>query len=380
MRVDVLTLFPDAFAGPLDVSILKRAREAGLFSLHLHNIRDHAPGPHHSVDDYPFGGGQGMVLRVDVLDRAWQAVSELDAAPPHTIYMSPAGQRLDDRLVRELAAYPRLAIVCGRYEGVDERFIQRRVDREVSVGDFIVTGGELPAMVLIDAVVRHLPGALGDAESPEDESFADGLLEHPQYTRPAEYEGLAVPPPLLGGSHAAIEAWKAEQRLARTATRRPDLLPSIDPANEPDVRIPNIGRIRDLRWPADYPSVRTLWESTGITLGQSDTPAELAKLIARNPGLALVAEAGKAKPELLGTILAGWDGRSGHIYHFVVAAAHQERGIEAALVSEVEARLRQRGCRRVDLDVEAGDRDATAVVAARGWQQLTTTAWARAIS
>ena len=380
MRVDVLTLFPDAFAGPLDVSILKRAREAGLFSLHLHNIRDHAPGPHHSVDDYPFGGGQGMVLRVDVLDRAWQAVSELDAAPPHTIYMSPAGQRLDDRLVRELAAYPRLAIVCGRYEGVDERFIQRRVDREVSVGDFIVTGGELPAMVLIDAVVRHLPGALGDAESPEDESFADGLLEHPQYTRPAEYEGLAVPPPLLGGSHAAIEAWKAEQRLARTATRRPDLLPSIDPANEPDVRIPNIGRIRDLRWPADYPSVRALWESTGITLGQSDTPAELAKLIARNPGLALVAEAGKAKPELLGTVLAGWDGRTGTFYRLAVASAHQGRGIEAALLAEIETRLRQRGCRRVNLDVEAGDRDATAVVAARGWQQLTTTAWARAIS
>lgn len=224
MRIDVLTLFPDAFRGPLDVSIIKRAREDGLLDLQIHDIREHATDRHRSVDDYPFGGGQGMVMRVDVLDRALQFVQEQDGPPGLVVYLSPQGEVLNDRLVRELAQHERLVLVCGRYEGVDERFIEHCVDREISIGDYILTGGELPAMVLIDAVARHIPGALGDEVSPEEESFADGLLEHPQYTRPAEYRGWQVPEVLLSGHHARIEEWKKEKRLKRTRERRPDLL------------------------------------------------------------------------------------------------------------------------------------------------------------
>lgn len=224
MRIDVLTLFPDAFRGPLDVSIIKRAREDGLLELQIHDIREHATDRHRSVDDYPFGGGQGMVMRVDVLDRALQFVQEQDGPPGLVVYLSPQGQVLNDRLVRELARNDRLVLVCGRYEGVDERFVEHCVDREVSIGDYILTGGELPAMVLIDAVARHIPGALGDEVSPEEESFVGGLLEHPQYTRPAEYRGWEVPEVLLSGHHSNIEKWKSEQRLKRTQERRPDLL------------------------------------------------------------------------------------------------------------------------------------------------------------
>ena len=224
MRVDVLTLFPEAFTGPLDVSIIKRARDAGLLDLRLHDIRAHARDRHRTVDDQPFGGGHGMVLKVDVLDAALRSVRSAAAPPGCVLYLSPQGELLDDALVRELAAAPRLILVAGRYEGVDERFVEHCVDREVSIGDYILTGGELPAMVLIEAVARHIPGALGAAASPREESFADGLLEHPQYTRPAEYRGWTVPAVLLSGRHAEIERWKREQRLARTRERRPDLL------------------------------------------------------------------------------------------------------------------------------------------------------------
>ncbi|MBA4180067.1 MAG: tRNA (guanosine(37)-N1)-methyltransferase TrmD [Anaerolinea sp.] len=224
MRFDVLTLFPGAFVGPLDVSIIKRAREDGLMELAIHDIREYATDKHRSVDDSPFGGGQGMVMRVDVLDAALQHVQSLAGPPGYVVYMSPQGERLTDALVRELATHARLVLVCGRYEGVDERFVEHCVDREISIGDYILTGGELPAMVLIDAVARHIPGALGDEVSPEEESFVDGLLEHPQYTRPAEYRGWGVPDVLLSGHHANIEKWKKVQRLARTKERRPDLL------------------------------------------------------------------------------------------------------------------------------------------------------------
>ena len=226
MRIDVLTLFPAAFdGGPLDVSIIKRAREDGLLDLQVHDIRDHATDRHRSVDDYPFGGGQGMVMRVDVLDRALQHVQGLSGETAYVVFLTPQGEVLNDSLVRELATHPRLALVCGRYEGVDQRFVDHCVDREISIGDYVVTGGELPAMVLIDAVTRHIPGALGDEVSPEEESFADGLLEHPQYTRPADYRGWEVPEVLLSGHHANIEKWKRDQRLERTRERRPDLLP-----------------------------------------------------------------------------------------------------------------------------------------------------------
>lgn len=224
MRVDVLTLFPGAFVGPLDVSIIKRAREDSLLDLQITNIRDFATDRHRTVDDYPFGGGQGMVMRVDVLDACLQHVRAASEEPGLVVYMSPQGERLDDALVRELAREPRLVVVCGRYEGVDERFIAHCVDREISIGDYILTGGELPAMVLIDAVARHIPGVLGDTASPEEESFAGGLLEHAQYTRPAEYRGWQVPEVLLSGHHANIERWKREQRIERTRSRRPDLL------------------------------------------------------------------------------------------------------------------------------------------------------------
>lgn len=225
MRVDVLTLFPGAFVGPLDVSIIKRAREDGLLELQVHDIREHALDRHRSVDDTPFGGGQGMVMRIDVLDRALEHVQSLANQRGLVVFLSPQGEKLDDTLVRELATNERLVLVCGRYEGVDERFVEHCVDREISIGDYILTGGELPAMVLIDAVARHIPGALGDETSPEEESFVDGLLEHPQYTRPAEYKGWTVPEILLSGHHAKIEKWKKEQREVRTRERRPDLLP-----------------------------------------------------------------------------------------------------------------------------------------------------------
>ncbi len=225
MRIDVLTLFPAAFeGGPLEVSIIKRAREDGLLDLQVHDIREHATDRHRSVDDYPFGGGQGMVMRVDVLDRALQHVQGQTETKGLVVFLTPQGEVLNDRLVRELATHERLVLVCGRYEGVDQRFVDHCVDREVSIGDYVVTGGELPAMVLIDAVTRHVPGALGDETSPEEESFADGLLEHPQYTRPAEYRGWDVPEILLSGHHANIEKWKREQREQRTRERRPDLL------------------------------------------------------------------------------------------------------------------------------------------------------------
>jgi len=224
MRFDVLTLFPAAFTGPLDVSIIKRAREDGLIDIHLYDIREHATDRHKSVDDYPFGGGQGMVMRVDVLDAALAHVRVQAPGAGLVVYLSPQGERLDDALVRELARSPRLILVCGRYEGVDERFIEHRVDRQISIGDYVLTGGELPAMVLIDAVARHVPDVLGDEASPQDETFAGGLLEHPQYTRPAEYNGWGVPEVLLSGHHANIEKWKQAQRLERTRQRRPDLL------------------------------------------------------------------------------------------------------------------------------------------------------------
>ncbi len=230
LRIDVLTLFPDAFRGPLDVSIIQRARDAGLLDLHLHDIREHAPDKHRTVDDYPFGGGHGMVLRVDVLVPALEHVQSLAEKPGYVIYLSPQGDVLNDALVRQLAAHERLILVAGRYEGVDERFVEHCVDRQVSIGDYILTGGELPAMVLIDAVARHIPGALGDEASPEDESFANGLLEHPHYTRPAEYRGWTVPDVLSGGNHALIEACKQDQRLARTAARRDDLMDAQRPS------------------------------------------------------------------------------------------------------------------------------------------------------
>ena len=225
MRVDVLTLFPAAFeGGPLDVSIISRAREDGLLDLRVHDIRDHATGRHRSVDDYPFGGGQGMVMRVDVLDRALEHVRDLAEESAHVIYLSPQGEVLNDALVRELATYPRLILVCGRYEGVDQRFVDHCVDREVSIGDYVLTNGAIAAVVFIDAIVRLIPGVLGDENSAPDDSFSSGLLEFPQYTRPVEFRGWRVPDVLLSGHHAEIAKWRRQQALEKTRRLRPDLL------------------------------------------------------------------------------------------------------------------------------------------------------------
>ena len=223
MRIDVLTLFPDMFPGPLDISVIGRGKEQGLFDLFVHDIRSYASDRHKTVDDTPFGGGQGMVLRVDILELALNSVQALAEEKGQVIYLSPQGERLTDSLVRDFSKESRLILVAGRYEGVDERFIENFVDREISIGDYVLSGGELPIMVLIEAMVRQIPGVLGDADSAKYDSFADGLLEYPQYTRPATFNGWSVPDVLLSGHHAEISKWREEQRYKRTLDRRPDL-------------------------------------------------------------------------------------------------------------------------------------------------------------
>ena len=224
MRIDVLTLFPDMFPGPLDISVIGQGKEQGLFDLFVHDIRSYASDRHKTVDDTPFGGGQGMVLRVDILELALNSVQALAEEKGQVIYLSPQGERLTDSLVRDFSKESRLILVAGRYEGVDERFIENFVDREISIGDYVLSGGELPIMVLIEAMVRQIPGVLGEADSAKYDSFADGLLEYPQYTRPATFNGWSVPDVLLSGHHAEISKWREEQRYKRTLDRRPDLL------------------------------------------------------------------------------------------------------------------------------------------------------------
>jgi tRNA (guanine37-N1)-methyltransferase len=220
MKIDVLTLFPAMFAGPLDVSIVQRARSTGLISLAIHNLRDWTHDRHKTVDDKPFGGGPGMVLKPEPL---FEAIESLAGEKTCVVLMAPDGERFEQGTARELAAFEHLLLVCGSYEGVDERVREMLVDREVSIGDYVLTNGGLPAMVVIDAVVRLLPGVLGDQQSSADESFSHGLLEYPQYTRPAEFRGLQVPEVLLSGNHAEIAQWRAEQSRQRTRQRRPDL-------------------------------------------------------------------------------------------------------------------------------------------------------------
>jgi tRNA (guanine37-N1)-methyltransferase len=223
VRVDVLTLFPEMFSGPLDTSILKRAREAGHLDVRFCNFRDFAMDKHHTVDDSPFGGGPGMVLKAEPLFLAVESLRLEEPADFPLVYMSPKGRRFDHGLARELAALPRFAVLCGHYEGVDQRVLDHLVDREVSVGDFVVTGGELPCMLVLDAVARLAPGVLGDAGSLEEESFSSGLLEYPQYTRPAEFRGWRVPEVLLSGHHGDIRRWRASMALEETNVKRPDL-------------------------------------------------------------------------------------------------------------------------------------------------------------
>jgi len=221
MRIDLVTIFPELVDVPLRTSIIGRAAASGLVSFGVHDLREHGIGRHRSVDDYPYGGGAGMVMRPEPL---FAAVEPLREAGAMVILLDPAGERLTDALARELSSLPHLALVAGRYEGIDER-VRSLVDREVSIGDYVLTGGELPALVLIDAVVRLIPGVIADASSSAD-SFASGLLEHPQYTRPEAFRDLGVPSVLLSGHHGEVDRWRRRESLRRTLARRPDLLPA----------------------------------------------------------------------------------------------------------------------------------------------------------
>jgi tRNA (guanine37-N1)-methyltransferase len=221
MNIAVLTLFSGMFAGPLDESIIRRARDTGLLKLTLHNLREYAHDRHKTVDDRPFGGGPGMLLKPEPI---FEAVEKLASATTRVILLSPAGRKFNQAIARELAQADDLLLITGHYEGFDERIRDELADDELSIGDFVLTNGALPAMVVIDAVTRLLPGVLGDDQSSQEESFSDGLLEYPQYTRPAEFRGMKVPEVLLSGNHAEIAKWRAEQARLRTKERRPDLL------------------------------------------------------------------------------------------------------------------------------------------------------------
>ena len=221
MKIDVLTLFPAMFAGPLDESIVKRARDAGLLDLKIHNLRDWTHDRHKTVDDRPFGGGPGMLLKPEPL---FEAIESLKREKTRVILLSPGGRQFNQAIARELAQAEDLLLVTGHYEGFDERVRTELADDELSIGDYVLTNGALPAMVVIDAVTRLLPGVLGDDESSRDESFSQGLLEYPQYTRPAEFRGMKVPDVLVSGNHAEIEKWRRGQAKLRTEKQRPDLM------------------------------------------------------------------------------------------------------------------------------------------------------------
>ena len=221
MKIDVLTLFPGMFVGPLDESIIKRAREKGISDLQVHNLRDWTHDRHKTVDDRPFGGGPGMVLKPEPL---FEAVEALKRTNTRVILMSPSGRPFKQAIARELAGCEHLVLIAGSYEGFDERVREHLAQDDLSIGDYVLTNGALPVMVVIDVVARLLPGVLGDDESAKEESFSHGLLEYPHYTRPADFRGMKVPEILLSGHHAEIAKWRHEQALERTRERRPDLL------------------------------------------------------------------------------------------------------------------------------------------------------------
>lgn len=226
MRFDILTLFPDMFRGPFDESIIRRGQNKGLVQIGLHQIRDFALDRHHTVDDAPYGGGAGMLMKPEPLAACIEAARQMNSDAP-VLLTTPQGRPLTQALAQEFALKSGLIIICGRYEGVDERIRQRYVETEVSIGDFVLSGGELAAMVIVDTVTRLIPGVLGSGESAASDSFSNGLLEYPQYTRPPEFNGLSVPDQLLSGNHAEIERWRHEQSLRKTAENRPDLLKQL---------------------------------------------------------------------------------------------------------------------------------------------------------
>ena len=227
MRIDVLTLFPEVFKELLDSSIIGRARDKKLVDIYTYNIRDYTDDTHHTVDDYPYGGGAGMVMKPEPIFTAVSRVKEGEPLTP-VILLTPRGRLLNQDVVKELSGFNRFILICGHYEGVDERVTENLVTDEISIGDYVLSGGEVAAMVVIDSVVRLIPGAIGSEESVMEESHNDGLLEYPQYTRPAEYAGREVPRVLLSGNHAEIAKWRRQQKLLRTAKYRPDLLSRVN--------------------------------------------------------------------------------------------------------------------------------------------------------
>ena len=231
IRFDILSIFPEMFESPFNCSILKRAQEGGTVEIHLHNIRDYAEDKHKMTDDAPYGGGGGMVMKVEPIDRALASVAPVrDNAL--VVLLTPQGETFNQKIAEEMSVYSRIVLICGHYEGVDERVRGYLVDKEISVGDFVLTGGELSAMIVVDAVSRLVPGVLGNYESASFDSFSNGLLEYPHYTRPAHYRGWEVPEVLLSGHHREIETWRRKESLKRTYLRRPDLLEKIKLSEE----------------------------------------------------------------------------------------------------------------------------------------------------
>lgn len=232
MHFDIFTLFPGLFAGVFEESIVKRARQAGLVYIDLHNIRDYAAGRHQVTDDTPYGGGGGMIMKPEPIFAAAEAVlgDSIDRVP--ILVLTPKGRPFTQRVARELSHHPRLALICGRYEGIDERVHQHLATDEISIGDYVLAGGEVPAMVVVEAVTRLIPGVLGDPSATFEDSHTDGLLEYPQYTRPPVFRGHAVPPVLLSGHHADIVRWRRQESLRQTWMRRPDLLQQISLTDE----------------------------------------------------------------------------------------------------------------------------------------------------
>ena len=238
MRFDILTLFPDAVDAMMQSSILGRAQKKGLLEIHAHQIRDYTTNRQNQVDDYPYGGGRGAILQCDPLYRCWCAVCDDVGAPVHTIFLSACGKTFNQEKAKQLAGeFENIVLVCGHYEGIDQRFIDECVDEEISLGDFVLTGGEIPAMAVADAVCRLVPGVLSDPECYENESHWDGLLEFPQYSRPEIWHGRAVPPILLSGHHANVAKWRRKQSIIRTRDRRPDMYAKLDLSSKADQKL-----------------------------------------------------------------------------------------------------------------------------------------------
>ncbi len=233
MRIDILCLFPEMLVSPFEQSIIKRAKDKDLAEIVAHNIRDYSHDKHGTVDDYPYGGGAGMVLKAEPIIDAVEAIKEqLDVEDVHIILLTPAGRLFNQQMAQDLARHSHLMLICGHYEGIDERVHENLAMDEISIGDYVLSGGELAAIVIVDAIVRLIPGVLGSEASLSNDSHVDGLLEYPQYTRPQVYKGWAVPPVLLSGNHHEIACWRRQQSILRTAQRRPDLLEKTNLSQE----------------------------------------------------------------------------------------------------------------------------------------------------